>query len=830
MRFTILLLLLLSSAFAVNVSTCQVISSPGFYELNESLYGAPNALPPTFVLDGCILINSSDVVLDCKGHSISYNNTAGAVGIYVYEADNVTIRNCQVYNISYMGIALYYTNNSLVQDNNVSNCTAGFMLFDSDNSTVTGNTGTENGLNAFTLSADSNNNTITNNIANNNGQNGFSLSSNCDFNTFVNNAAYDNAKDGFSVQTSVSNNLTDNDAYGNYEYGFYLAYADNSFIVNNDAYGNNQSGFALSESISNSLDGNNAYDNNQSGFYLIYGSDSNNLSANKAYSNLRYGIYLLYANDTNVSDMHLYDNYLAEFFMITGADGGTVNLYDMIFDNPAGNLQNYTNLTLSDAVDASSLIIIRWSTNSTDLPLNTIPFRQKFVEISTSVAVYIDSITWNWLESEVTGTYDESLFRLWEYSASWAELSAVLDTDANTLTFTNLYPASTFGILQYNDTQPPGITLNSPANGYSASVTGPTDITFNFTATDDYHPTLNCTINLNGSSIYSNSSVLNNTPTTHTSSLAVGTYTWNVTCVDAGANSNTSQTYSFTLNQAVPSEPSEDGKQKRLSVSQQQVCPEDAIKVTVESGASPLAGAEVRLIHPYFSSVEDKTTGMDGEVSFEASGPGEYRLIVDKSGYDGADILFDYSECPEEEEEPQPPPPPEEEKPPEEVIVVIPPSLNVSDQELPEESITVHSAYLDEPGCIVIHLVDDGKPGAVVGKSGVIHGSSNNIAIALAGYGSATEFFAMLHYDNGDGICDPSKDAPVMVDGMPVMVRFAVTMPPPVAPPTEPVPEAPKPPVSPPPEEKGDGLLALFFIILLLVLGVAAYMLLRRRK
>jgi parallel beta-helix repeat protein len=827
MRFTILFLLLLSSAFALNVSTCQVISSPDFYELNESLYGAPNSLPPIYVLKACIHINSSDVVLDCKGHSISYNNTGNAIGIHVYEADNVTIKNCQVYNMSYMGIALYHTNNSLVQNNNVSNCSVGFILYDSDDSTVTGNIGTENGLDAFTLSANSSNNTITNNVANNNGQTGFSLSSSCDFNTFVNNVAYDNARDGFSVQTSVSNNLTDNDAYDNYKDGFYLGYADNSFIVNNDAYGNNESGFVLSNSGSNKLEGNNAYNNNQSGFFVAYDSDLNNLTANKAYSNLRYGLYIFYSNNSNVSDMHLYDNYLAEFFILTDTDPRAVNLHDVIFDNPLGNLQNYTNLTLSDIVEASSLYIMRWSTNSTALPLDTIPFRQKFMDISASV--YIDSIAWNWLDNETAG-YDESLFALWEYSASWAQLSAVLDTDAHTLTFTDLHPTSTYGILQYNDTQPPGITLNSPANGYSASVSGPTNITFNFTATDDYHTTLNCTINLNGSSIYSNSSVLNNTPTTHTSSLSVGTYTWNVTCVDAGANSNTSQTYSFTLNQAVPSEPSEGEKQKHLSVSQQQVCPGEVIKVTVVSGTSPLAGAEVRLIHPYFSSVEDKTTSTDGEVSFEASGPGEYRLIVDKSGYYGEGILFDYSECPEEEREPepQPPPPPEEEKPPEEVIVVIPPSLNVSDQEFLDESITVDSAYLDGPGCIVIHLVDDGKPGAVVGKSSVIHGSSNNIAIALAGYGSATEFFAMLHYDDGDGICDPSRDVPVTVDGMPLMVRFAVTMPPPVAPPAEPA--APQPAVSPPPEEEGDGLLALLFIIVITMLVVAAYMLLRRRK
>jgi parallel beta-helix repeat protein len=836
MAFLLMLFSVVSFA-ATNVSTCQVINTPGVYELNASLYGAPNALPPTFVLDACIHIDSSNVQLDCKGFDITYNNTNGAIGIYVYQEDNVTVKNCLVSNMSYLGIALYYTNNSLVENNTVTNVTTGFILYDSDDSVVTDNTAYGNSLNGFTLSADSTNNNLTNNVARDNGQTGFSLSSACNSNRYTNNFAYRNTREGFDIQSSNSNNLSNNEAYNNSYNGFKFASSSSGTIVNNNAYFNNLSGFSLSGGNSNNLSGNNAYNNNESGFFLAYDSDSNTLSSNKAYNNLDYGLYILYSNNTNVSDARLYNNTLGEFYILTDANPRFVSLNSVIFDNPLGNLANYTNLSLSDSVEASSLYTIKWSTNSTALPSNTMSFLQKFVDISASASIIIDAITWNWLQGEVTGSYDESLFEIWEYSASWIQTSALLDTSANTLTIANLDPASIYGILQYNDTSLPSIALNNPTNGYSAQVAGTTNITFNFTATDDHYSTLNCSINLDGSSIYSNSSVLNNTATIYTSPVAVGSHTWNVTCLDGGANSNSSATYSFTL--SFPGSPSSSTDSKKsLSVSTVQLCPGNSFTVNVTSGTNPLTNAFVRLIHQTSFEVEDKDTDSSGSVTFDNLLSGDYKLIATKSGYTKSEQSFTFSACSNEVEKPEeklPEPPPVEPPPTPTINITIPPSLEVLDQMLKDSEIIVDNAFFDKAGCIILHLVNaDGSPGAVVGMSDVISGNYSDLELDLINYANETSLMAMLHYDGGDGICDPDKDAPATVNGKPVAVNFKLTLPP-AAPPVEPPkpPVTQEPPVQPPVEEEGMDLLGIILIIVILavIIGGAgvAWMMLKKK-
>ncbi|MBU0532560.1 hypothetical protein KKB44_03635, partial [Candidatus Micrarchaeota archaeon] len=68
--------------------------------------------------------------------------------------------------------------------------------------------------------------------------------------------------------------------------------------------------------------------------------------------------------------------------------------------------------------------------------------------------VSINEITWHWLTSELGG-YDESTFELWRYDSSgWTNMGATLDTGANTLSLTNMIPASVYGILQNTSTTP----------------------------------------------------------------------------------------------------------------------------------------------------------------------------------------------------------------------------------------------------------------------------------------------------------------------------------------------------------------------------------------
>ncbi|MBD3210059.1 hypothetical protein GF318_01635, partial [Candidatus Micrarchaeota archaeon] len=135
----------------------------------------------------------------------------------------------------------------------------------------------------------------------------------------------------------------------------------------------------------------------------------------------------------------------------TSAFSHTVNLTSTIFDNPLGNLQNYTNISLNDSYTGPLLYTLGWSANESALPGATESFEQKFVNITNlSGSASIDSIIWHWTDAEAA-SYIEDRLGLWKYNASgWAMLNNSPDTGANELSLSNVGPFSTFAILQNN--------------------------------------------------------------------------------------------------------------------------------------------------------------------------------------------------------------------------------------------------------------------------------------------------------------------------------------------------------------------------------------------
>ncbi len=129
----------------------------------------------------------------------------------------------------------------------------------------------------------------------------------------------------------------------------------------------------------------------------------------------------------------------------------SLDLSQVIFDNPSGTTQNFTNLSINDTLDSLSGYMINWTVNSSVLPTDRNSFREKFVNISTlNGTVSIDNIVWHWRDTELTG-YDESLFELWKYnSTGWTMLNSTPDVISNELSLTSMDPASDYGILQSN--------------------------------------------------------------------------------------------------------------------------------------------------------------------------------------------------------------------------------------------------------------------------------------------------------------------------------------------------------------------------------------------
>ena len=107
----------------------------------------------------------------------------------------------------------------------------------------------------------------------------------------------------------------------------------------------------------------------------------------------------------------------------------------------------------------------------------------------------------------------------------------------------------TIFILQ--ETSPPNITLNYPPDNY---LTTQTSINFNWTVTDTYHTNMTCNLTINGIVNASNISAVNGTPVNYSvGGFSDGAYYWNVTCWDESENSQTSETWNFTIDSTLPS-------------------------------------------------------------------------------------------------------------------------------------------------------------------------------------------------------------------------------------------------------------------------------------
>ncbi|HSB47446.1 MAG TPA: NosD domain-containing protein [Candidatus Bilamarchaeum sp.] len=530
------------STFSPVISSCQLINSSGSYILTNNLAGAPISASP--LLDtACIKINASNVLLDCNGFNVTNNGTGGTTyGILLAgPLNNVSVRNCNVANYT-NGVYLYFANNSSVTNSSAVNNSAGFSLASSTNNTLQSDTATNNFPYGFQLSGSSGNN-LTGNTGSGNNETGFFLVSTNSNNRLVNNTANNNVQNGFLVTLSSSNVIANNNASGNGVFGFDIASGSNSnSLSNNTAALNSQSGFMVFSSSGNTLSSNNASGNSQNGFF-VQSSNSTTLSSNRASGNGLRGTYLLDSNLTAITSDRYFNN--NPDFEVSGT-GIIISLSGVVFDNPSGTLASYTNLSINDTV--SSSYTINWSANTTTLPLPSdhTSFAQKFVNITNLTPVSVDSITWHWLNSESTGL-NESALELWKFNASgWTKLNSTPDTSGNMLSLSNLDQFSIFAILLLNDTTPPNVTLNSPANGTIFNATN--NVTFNFTATDSQSATMNCSLFIDGVLNQSGIVATNNTPATvNVNNISPGNHAWNVSCSDAANNTGNSTTLNFFI-------------------------------------------------------------------------------------------------------------------------------------------------------------------------------------------------------------------------------------------------------------------------------------------
>ncbi|MCL6579097.1 MAG: DUF2341 domain-containing protein, partial [Candidatus Bathyarchaeota archaeon] len=249
----------------------------------------------------CLIIDSDNVVIDCNSYTINYSAAESGYGIVADGFDNITIKNCKIQqsNSSIQGFNIFLNNsdNSIIENNNLTRGKGGILAMNSFNATIRNNYGSyfEYGESTqwdvcmpfnntepykYYESAiwlvDSNNATIFNNtiqgnmseagMTNHNGtEAGITLCrsnySNISINTikatdtygiflqnnsnhakilynFVNGSSasgFTNTNDGIILAASHNNNVSFNELYSCNEWGIFLANANNNTIHNNTA-------------------------------------------------------------------------------------------------------------------------------------------------------------------------------------------------------------------------------------------------------------------------------------------------------------------------------------------------------------------------------------------------------------------------------------------------------------------------------------------------------------------------------------------------------------------------------------------------------------------
>ncbi|MFH1424129.1 MAG: NosD domain-containing protein [archaeon] len=139
----------------------------------------------------CIWWEKNSKTLNCRGYSLSGAGDRGA-GIYLYNKDNNTIKNCNVKNFV-IGISLMYSSGNHIEKNNLTSNAIGVRVnYDSDYNTLTGNNASSNGVGMQLWSSTGNN--LTSNLAGNNQDYGAMLGQNTNSNTLDYNKFCDNGK------------------------------------------------------------------------------------------------------------------------------------------------------------------------------------------------------------------------------------------------------------------------------------------------------------------------------------------------------------------------------------------------------------------------------------------------------------------------------------------------------------------------------------------------------------------------------------------------------------------------------------------------------------
>jgi len=292
MKKTILIILVL--IFAMQVAA-DCVTPENKMKFNESATFCPG----NYDLADGIAVTGNAIEIDCNNAILQGTYNGSGIGIFV-QIGRTTVRNCIVKGYK-SGIYLSMLEDALVEDNVVENSSYGIYVFQSQNSTVNDNQISkckEDGIGidqSFNLVISGND--MFDNL------NGIYLYSNSFDNLIFENQMIGNTF-GIFIDNGKDNIIKDNEIKSNEKNGIHLLKSEKIHIENNIVNENGWSGIVIDKSDDSVFVKNSVNKNDKTGFYLANESDNNVITENDIKNNMIYSVYV----EKNCMDNEIFNN------------------------------------------------------------------------------------------------------------------------------------------------------------------------------------------------------------------------------------------------------------------------------------------------------------------------------------------------------------------------------------------------------------------------------------------------------------------------------------------------------------------------------------------
>ncbi|MFA5070762.1 MAG: PQQ-binding-like beta-propeller repeat protein [Candidatus Pacearchaeota archaeon] len=315
------------------ITECVNIVSPGSYFLTADL----NAVSRS----ACINITTSNVTLDCRGHSIvGEDTTILAYGIYARRGTatntNITIQNCSITDFYTAGLYFYNVDrNNILNVNISSGNTDGMYIYNSDWNNLTNITSSSNEYAEVKLDTSANNSLSNINVSGSTtttSLNGGLILSNADSNNLTKIISFSNRLSGVWIYSSDSNRITNSTIYSNNVSGITIASSNRNVIINTTIKNTTSYGIYLDRCVNTSIY-NNIVNNSLNLNYTQSVSYNNSLNTTRQLGINFYdsdnpyigGNFWAYPNGTGFSEI-CEDALLDGFCDLPYNDSGTLNM------------------------------------------------------------------------------------------------------------------------------------------------------------------------------------------------------------------------------------------------------------------------------------------------------------------------------------------------------------------------------------------------------------------------------------------------------------------------------------------------------------------------